>query len=317
MSFKNKIVLITGGAGFIGSHLADKILGEQAEKVILLDNFISGSVKNIQHLRNHSKVKIIEGDVRNFDLVKDLVKESDYVFNEAASKMAFCMDNPRLDLETNIIGPFNVIQAALDSDTRIVHVSTGSVLGSSDTPMKEDHVKNPVTPYGISKLAGEKYMLYYAKEFGLKTSVIRYFHVFGPRQDYSGKVGVIGIFLSKVLKNKPPMVNSGGSQIRCFTYVSDVVDATLLLAKKNAAIGEDYNLASKTRMTIKDLADMVIKKYAKTELKPEYGETIKGENYKPLPDTTKIEKLGFKENVSFEEGLEKTKQWIEKQGLEK
>lgn len=313
MFFSNKVVLITGGAGFIGSHLADKVLKEGAEKVILFDNFCSGLKKNITHLGNNPRVQLIEGDTRDFKAIKPLVEESDYVFNEAASKLVFSIENPRQDLETNIIGPFNIIQAALKADTRIVHASTGSVFGSSDMPMKEDHQKNPTTPYGISKLAGEKYMLYYAREFGLKASVIRYFHVFGPRQDYSGEAGVVSIFLANVLKGKSPVIFSGGKQIRCFTYVSDDIDGTLLLAKSKNALGEDYNLASKTRMSINELADIIIKKYGKEGMKPVHGKIRKGENIRPIPDTSKIEALGFKEKTSFEEGLEKTKEWIEKE----
>lgn len=311
MYFKNKVALVTGGAGFIGSHLSDRLLEEGAEKVIILDNFVSGFKGNISHLLNDKRVELIEGDVRDFKLVKKLVKGSDYVFNLAASKMAFCMENPRMDLETNIVGPFNVMQAAADANVRVVHASTGSVLGSSDKPMDEDHVKNPKNPYGISKLAGEKYVLYYAKEHGIKASVIRYFHVFGPRQDYSGKVGVIGIFLSRIMKGLPPIVNGNGSQIRCFTYISDDVDATLLLAKKNEALAEDFNVASKTRMTIAELANYVCERYSDGKIKPDFGDELQNENYKPVPNTAKVEKLGFKENVSFDEGIELTKKWIE------
>ena len=112
-------------------------------------------MKNIRHLENNKNVKIVKGDLREYKLVKQLVKESDYVFNEAASKLVFSIDNPRYDLETNIIGAFNIVQAALDSDTRIVHASTGSVFCSSEKPMKENHAMNPTTPYGISKIAGE------------------------------------------------------------------------------------------------------------------------------------------------------------------
>jgi len=311
MSLKNKRILVTGSAGFIGSHLVDKCLKEGAEHVTILDNFVSGNKENIAHLKNNKKVTLREGDVRDFELVKKLVKQSDIIFNEAASKMAFCYDRPRFDVETNVIGPFNIIQAALDTNVRIVHASTGSVFGSSNIPMAENHPTNPVTQYGISKLAGEKYMLLYAKTHGLKTSVIRYFHVFGPRQDYSGRVGVVGIFIKKAMEGQNLTVMSGGSQIRCFTYVSDDVDATIMLAKKNSTIGQDYNVASKTRITIEELAKRVIQRYGSKKSKIEYGLKALGENYKPIPDTSKIEKLGFREKVSLEKGLDKTKEWIE------
>ncbi len=311
MSFKNKTALVTGGAGFIGSHVVDRLLQEGAEKVTIFDNFIGGQFNNIKHLIGNPRVQLIVGDVRDFDAVKPLVQESDFIFHEAASKLVASLKNPRIDLGTNIIGTFNILEASRDSDARIVQISTGSVFGSSDKPMNEEHVKNPTTLYGISKLTGEKYGLFYAKEFGVKASVLRYFHVFGPRQDYHGEAGVINIFLSKILNGKAPIINSGGEQIRCFTYVSDDVDATLLLAQKKEAIGQAYNVASKTRMSINELAKIIIDKYADKPITPEQGDTRQGENLKPIPDTTKIEKLGWKEKVSFEEGLENTKKWIE------
>jgi UDP-glucose 4-epimerase len=153
--------------------------------------------------------------------------------------------------------------------------------------------------------------MHFAKEHGLKASVIRYFHVFGPRQDYSGEAGVVSIFLSRVLQNKAPIIFSGGTQVRCFTYINDDVDATLLLATSNNAIGEAYNVASKTRITINELANLIIEKYGKEGLKPVMGDKRVGENVKPIPDTSKIEALGFSEKVSFEEGLHRTKQWVE------
>jgi UDP-glucose 4-epimerase len=180
--------------------------------------------------------------------------------------------------------------------------------------MPENHAKNPSTIYGISKLAGEKYCMHFAKEFGLKVSVLRYFHVYGPRQDYSGEAGVVSIFLSRVLNKKPPVIFSGGNQIRCFTYVADDVDATLLLAKEKKAIGEDYNVASKARVSINELAGMAIDKYAEDKsMKPIYGKARSGENMKPIPDTAKIEALGFKAKLSFEKGLELTKKWVAEQ----
>lgn len=309
MLFRNKIILITGAAGFIGSHLVDKCLEKGAEKVIGVDNFSGGIMKNLKHLKNEERFKLIRGDVRNFDLIKPLVQKSDYVFHEAVSKLINSFKNPRIDLETNIIGTFNILESAKESDVRIVHASTGSVFGSSKKLMDENHPKNPTTLYGISKLAGEKYCLHYAREFGTKVSVIRYFHVYGPRQDYLSEAGVVSIFLYRVLKNKPLIVY-GGDQIRCFTYVVDDIDATLLLAKKNKTIGEDYNVASKVRISIKDLAELIIRKYGTGEIRPIFKEMRRGENLRPTPNTKKIERLGFKTKVSFDEGLEKTRQWI-------
>ncbi|MBW2990856.1 SDR family NAD(P)-dependent oxidoreductase [Candidatus Woesearchaeota archaeon] len=315
--FKNKIVLVTGGTGFIGSHIVDKCLAENAEKVIAFDNLIGSKTSNVNHITNKPDLKdrfqFIKGDVADVKAINPLVKEADIIFHEAASKLVVSLKNPRIDMHTNIIGTFNILEAAQQSDKRIIHASTGSVLGSSDKPMKEDDNPRPTTAYGISKLAAEKYCQFYAKEYGVKVCVLRYFHVFGPRQDYSGEAGVINIFLSRVLQGKPPVIYSGGKQIRCFTYVSDDVDANLLLLKNKKTIGEIYNVASRTRMSVNELAHIIIKKYAKAknkDMKPVMGEHRMGENFRPIPDTSKIEKLGFKEKVSFKDGLEITKQWI-------
>ena len=177
--------------------------------------------------------------------------------------------------------------------------------------MDEKHPRNPTTLYGISKNAGERYCLFYAKEFGVKVTALRYFHVFGPRQDFSGEAGVVSIFLSKVLQNKNPIIYSGGTQIRCFTYVTDDVEANIVLAMNDSTIGQVYNVASKTRININDLANTIINKYGSPKITAEHGSNRQGENYKPIPDTRKIESVGFKAKIEFEEGLEQTKQWVE------
>jgi UDP-glucose 4-epimerase len=314
MIFNDKTVLVTGGAGFIGSHLIDRCLTEGAKKVICLDNYVAGSPKNVAHLKEDSRLEVIEGDVRDFELIKKLVERSDYIFHEAASKMVAALDNPRVDLDVNITGTFNILEAARQSknNPRIIHASTGSVLGSSDKPMPEDHPKRPTTLYGISKTAGEQYCLFYAKEFGVRVTALRYFHVFGPRQDFSGDAGVISIFISKVLKGESPIVYSGGSQIRCFTYVTDDVEANMILAQNDNYIGEVYNVASHDRVSVLELANLVIEKYGVGNIHPVMGDMRQGENYNPIPDTSKIEAVGFKANVSFENGLEKTKQWVKR-----
>lgn len=312
MSFKDKIVLVTGGAGFIGSNLTERLLNLGTKKVYVLDNFVSGKLENIEHLMGFNNFQLIEGDVRDYNLIKSLVRKSDFIFHLAASKLVVSRENPKVDLETNIIGTFNILEVSrLNKKVRIIHASTGSTLGSSSKPMKEDHHPKPTTLYGISKLTAEHYCLFYAREFDVKVSIIRYFHVFGPHQDYSGKAGVVNIFLSKVLQGKPPIINGTGRQVRCLTYVQDDVDATLLIARKSEAIGQIYNIASPTRIKVRDLAYLIIRKYGRDGLKPVYGPARPGENLRPIPDTRKIEKLGFKARFSFNEGLELTKQWIE------
>ena len=317
MFLKNKIILVTGAAGFIGSNLVDRLL-EEGARVIGIDNFVAGKYANIKHLKNNKHFELVRADIKNLKAIRPHLIKSDIVFNLAASKLVVSLEKPRTDLETNIIGTFNILEILKDkNDIRLIHASTGSVLGSSDKPMFEDWPPKPTTLYGISKLSAERYCMFYAREFGVKVSVIRYFHVFGPRQDYEGASGVVNIFLSRVLTGKPLIVYGTGEQIRCLTYVKDDVDATLLIARKEEAIGQIYNVASPARISVKELAELIIKKSGKKAAKIVYGPPRQGENLSPIPDTRKIEKLGFKARWTFEEGLAETKRWIEQDLKEK
>ena len=314
--FKNKVVLVTGSAGFIGSHLVDKALELGAEKVICYDNLIgtNNSLGNIAHL-NTPRFKFVRGDIKDYQEIKPLVEESDIIFNEAASKLVVSLKDPTIDVQTNVVGNFNIaeIMRKSESDARIIHASTGSVFGSSDKPFEETDSMHPSTVYGISKLAAEKYFLLYHRLYGIKATVLRYFHVFGPRQDYTGEAGVVGIFLSRALRRLPPQVCGSGEAIRCFTFVNDVVDSNILLYKNNSSIGQDYNVASRNRVSVLQLANQTIAKYGLIGMKPEFVAPRLGENLKPIPNTKKIENLGFRESVTFDEGMEKTKHWIAEQ----
>ena len=314
MIFKNKIVLVTGGAGFIGSHLVDRALAEGAEKVISFDNLIGGKLENHSHLKGEKRFQFVNGDIKDYDSIKPYVEQSDVIFSEAASKLVVSLKDPMIDIQTNVVGNVNILEILRKSknNPRIIHASTGSVFGSSEKPFKEDDPKNPSTIYGISKLAAERYYKFYHDNYGVKSTVLRYFHVYGPRQDYSGEAGVISIFLSRVLAGKNPQVCKPGTQIRCFTYVQDDVEANMLLYKNKRSIGQEYNVASRARVSINELAKMICDKYGAGAVKPEMIAPRMGENLKPIPDTKKIEKLGFKESVTFEQGLDITKNWVEK-----
>jgi len=311
--FKNKVVLVTGGAGFIGSHIVDRCLELNAEKVISFDNLVGVTKDNHAHLKHEPRFEFVKGDIKDYDVIKKYVQQSDVIFSEAASKLIVSLQNPAIDVQTNVVGNFNILEIMRKSgsNARIIHASTGSVFGSSNKPFEEGDPKKPSTVYGISKLAAENYHDFYAKNYGIKSTVLRYFHVFGPRQDYSGEAGVINIFLSRVLQGKAPQVCSPGSQIRCFTYVADDVEANILAYKNKSTIGETYNVASRTRISIMDLATQIIDLYGPKGMKPEMIAPRMGENLYPIPNTSKIEALGWKESISFDQGLEKTKRWIE------
>jgi UDP-glucose 4-epimerase len=317
LNLKNKTVLVTGGTGFIGSHICEEAL-KLGAKVIALDNLCASTEENVSHLKGNN-FQFVNGDIRDYHLIKELVDKTDYIFNQAASKMVSSRDSPIRDLDTNARGTLNIMEAIRHSDNKpiVIHASTGSVLGSTDEEdMREDHPRLPTSHYGISKLAGEEYCRFYANEFGVKVKVLRYFHVFGPRQDYSGEAGVVSIFLSNAMKRKPLKIFNGGDQIRCFTYIKDDVNANFLLAAIPDGWGEMYHVASKTRMTINELAKIIIKKYGKKGVITKDGGWRLGENPRPIPDTSKLEELGFKEETSFEDGLDTTAKWVQqKEGL--
>ena len=311
LDLTNKTLLVTGGAGFIGSHLARKLLDTRNPgKVILYDNFCASTQSKIADVLQNEKADLAACDLRDFDVLENYVEQSEVIFHLAASKLVVAMERPRIDLETNIIGMFNILQLAKKYGTRVIYVSTGSVLGSSPKPMNELHPCNPTTLYGISKYTAEQYCRFYHRVFGVNVSILRYFHVYGPLQDYSGDAGVVSIFISRILRGAPPVIYGSGEQIRCFTYVEDDVDATILLAERDDTIGETYNVASPSRISVKELAEIVIEKYGHDGLGYEFGPAREGENLKPIPDTSKIESLGWKAQIPFEEGLERTKDWI-------
>ena len=246
--------LVTGGAGFIGSHICEYLAGEGHE-VISVDNYVTGKREN--HVAG---VKYIEADV--LDALDEVMHGVDVIYNNAASKKTVCLKDPRKDLDTNAKGTFNLLELAVKHKVkRFVHASTGSVYGEPQyAPQDERHPLNPVSYYGVSKLAGERYVEVYRKMYRLSTTILRYFHVYGPRQDSSGEGGVVAIFADRIKRGKPITIFGTGDQERSFTYVGDVV-------KANMVAGEGvYNVASGRQFTLKQLIraiEMITGKKAK------------------------------------------------------
>lgn len=316
MNLNNKVVLVVGGAGFIGSHIVDRALQLGAEKVVSFDNYSGVIADNLAHLKADKRFISMRGDLRNFEDIKKAVEGADLILNQATSKLVTSIKDPMADVMTNTVGNMNLLEAIRKSGSsaRVVHASTGSVFGDAQTPYNDmTSVKEPTTIYGANKLAAEHYHLYFAKEYGIKSSIVRYYHVYGERQDSRLGAGVINLFLSNVLTGKEPTVCGKGDAIRCFTYVKDCAEANFLVANSNNAIAKRYNVGSKVRMSVLELAEMVAQKYGKPGMKPKFIAERTGEVLKPIPDTKMIEELGFKESVTFEEGLERTKQWIAEQ----
>lgn len=310
-SKKYKKALVTGGAGFIGSHIVEELLG-LGLKVISVDNYISGKKENLSALRNNKNLTEINCDITKHKELKRYYPGIDIVFHNAASKKTVCLGDPRRDLEVNAKGTFNVLELARDFRVKkVIHASTGSVYGEAKYfPQDENHPLNPTSYYGVSKLAGEKYAKAFSHLYGMDISIIRYFHVYGPRQEYSDTGGVIPIFIRRLFDNQPPIIFGDGEQQRSFTYVKDVVRTNLLVAFDDSTVGKEYNCASGLKITINQLTDKLRIMMSKEYLKPIYRDWQIGDIKVFDVDNSNIKKLGFDFETSFDDGLKETIEWL-------
>jgi UDP-glucose 4-epimerase len=267
MDYKSEFVqkyrraIVTGGAGFIGSHIVDALL-ELGLEVIVLDDLSSGKLDNLSCHFSNPKLSIVSIDISSFEEVDNYFENVDIVFHNAASKKNICLNNPARDLEVNAKSALNVMLLAKKySIKKVVHASTGSVYGEPSTfPVTENHGLNPTSYYGVSKLAGERYVDVFHKLYGIDTTILRYFHVYGLRQETDADLGgVVAIFISNLINGNPIIIHGDGDQVRSFTYVKDVVAANLLVASLDNSNGEVYNVASAIKITINELADKIIK----------------------------------------------------------
>lgn len=293
--------LVTGGAGFIGSHICEELLNEGIE-VVSLDDYSAGKKKNHTHLDSHPKFKAVSCDITNFEELKKHFEGVDIVFHNAASKKNICLKDPRRDLEVNAKGVFNLLDLARQFGVKkFVHASTGSVYGEAvELPQTEDHPLNPASYYGVSKLAGEKYVSLFHKLFGMNTTVLRYFHVFGPRQESNEFGGVVPIFVRNMVNGEQPVIFGDGTQERSFTYVKDVAKANLLVAVNPRSAGQVYNCASGVSVTINELADFVIDHFGKKgEVVPRHEDWLVGDIKKFGIDNARLRALGMEFETDF------------------
>lgn len=252
-----KAHVVTGGAGFLGSHLCDALL-EQGHTVVCIDNLAGtgGSERNIQHLFEHKNFEFVNADIVDWAKRGNL-DGVDTVFHQAASKMVVSLDNPELDLQVNALGTQRLLLAAGAAGVRkFVYGSTGSVYGdSAGVLLTEESPTVPVSLYGATKLLAENYTRVLGQRFGLDWTILRYFHIIGPRQDSSAKGGVVPIFLRQLLQKEPITIFGSGTQMRNFSAVHDVVTANILVSSDARASGETYNCASEISVSINELAD--------------------------------------------------------------
>ncbi len=300
--------LVTGGAGFIGSHIAERLVRKGWE-VKLLDDLSSGNLGNIGAV--FDSVEFIEGSISDKKSVQKAVSGVDYVFHEAALvSVVESISNPEKTHGINVEGTRNVLEAALEEKVkRVMFASSAAIYGDADPPITEEFAMKPLSPYGESKVEGEKLM----KEFnakGLETVCLRYFNVYGPRQDPDSQYsGVITRFIGKMLKKESPTIYGDGDQSRDFIYVDDVVNANLMASVKEGISGESFNIGSGIPLTINQLEGLV-SELTGHDIDPIYEEKREGDIYDSYADVTKaLKNICFKPLVPVEAGLGKTIEW--------
>jgi nucleoside-diphosphate-sugar epimerase len=298
--------LVTGGAGFIGSHIVDALI-QRGDRARVLDNFSTGKRTNLQHL---SDVEIIEGDIRDAGAVRRAMSDIDFVIHQAALvSVPQSITDPVTTHAVNVNGTLNVLSAAREFRIkRVVLASSCAVYGdNNDLPLRETSVTNPLSPYAASKLIGEVYCQTFYRSYGLPTVCLRYFNVYGPRQDPNGDyAAVIPKFAQRLAQGQPPIIYGDGMQTRDFVYVADIVRANLLVCERERAAGEVFNVASGRGVSLLDLT-AAFDNLCHTRCAPQFEAARAGDIKHSRGDNTKgAALLGFQPLVSLADGLQQT-----------
>jgi len=311
MEIKEKKAVVTGAAGFIGSNLTDFLL-EQGAEVIGIDNLFNGRIENLSEAFKNDKFEFLKGDIRDLTFLLDVFEDVDIVYHQAAfTSVPQSIKMPENCNDVNVNGVLNVLNAARRMDVeKIIYASSSSVYGDTPTlPKREDMCRLPISPYGVAKLACEAYMQAYYHVYGLKTTSLRYFNVFGPRQKDSTYSGVIAIWLGHIIRNEELTINGDGMISRDFTYIKDVVQANLLAAKHEAA-GEILNIGAGSPISLTDLAKLMLKLTNKNNLKIVYSVPRPGDILHSYADISKAKRLlKFEPKYNQEQGLLEYFRW--------
>jgi UDP-N-acetylglucosamine/UDP-N-acetylgalactosamine 4-epimerase len=310
---KSDKFLITGGAGFIGANLSEYLL-QHGFEIRILDDLSNGREKNIKELKSKYDFDFIEGDIQDLNLCIEATKGIDYVLHQAAwGSVPRSIEMPLKYDSVNIHGTLNMLEAAKENEVKkFVYASSSSVYGDEKSlPKYEGKEGKPLSPYAITKKVNELYAKNYFDLYGLETVGLRYFNVFGRRQDpYSTYAAVIPIFVRELLNNKAPTINGDGNQTRDFTYIDNVIEANLksCVADRKAS-GESFNIAFGKNITLNDLYEIICELLGK-KINPVYGEPRKGDIPHSLADISKAkELLGYDPKIDVYEGLNRTMEW--------
>jgi UDP-glucose 4-epimerase len=307
--------VVTGGAGFIGSAIVRRLLKEGAGRVVVIDNLLTGHEANLEEVRR--AIDFQRADIRNYEEIAPLIRGAAVVFHEAAiPSVPRSIDDPVPSHEININGTFNVLRAAHEGKAgRVVYAASSSAYGDTLVlPKVESMTPQPKSPYALQKLVGEYYCNIFAGVYGLETVALRYFNVYGPRQDPTSPYsGVLSLFLKSILERTPPTIFGDGEQSRDFTYVDDVAELNLKAARAKNVAGKFYNGGNGGRITLNQ-AWALVQKLEGVDLPARYGAPRAGDVRDSQADTTlAVRDLGHAPRYSFEEGMRLTLEWYREQ----
>jgi len=302
---KDKRVIITGGAGFIGSNIAEELAAHN--EVIIIDDLSSGRIQNIEHLTNRSNVNFVHGSITDLSLLQKAFARADYIFHQAAlASVPLSIDNPLRTNEVNIIGTLNVLVTARDCHVKkVVFASSCAIYGDTPTlPAREEMPLHPLSPYAVTKAAGEQYCSVFRHVYGLPTVCLRYFNVYGPRQDPKSEyAAVVPKFITAALAGRPLTIFGDGKQTRDFVFVKDVVSANILAAHTD--ITGAFNIGSGRKTSVIELANVVLKLTGR-HVVPLYQPPKAGEIRHSFADISRASDSGYSPQHNLEEGIKKT-----------
>ncbi len=312
--FKEQQILVTGGAGFIGSHIVDRLMRDGAY-VRVLDDLSEGSLSNIAQWKDDPKFEMVQGDIRDESAVKESLTDVEIVFHHAALiSVPLSVTHPLNTINVNVDGTTCILDGSRRADvTKVVFASSAAVYGNpASTPIAENALTDPISPYAASKLMGEQVASSFYRTYGIDTTSLRYFNVYGPRQKGGPYAGVITAFINMVLAAKPVLIQGDGGQTRDFVYVDDVVRFNLLAALSPKSRGQVYNVGGGSQVSIGQLADAIIG-LGDSKCAKEYGDPRVGDVRDSFADITKANRdIGYSPKVSLEDGVRQTFEWFRK-----